>query len=332
MVTGDAAPTYPKRPSHFAHKFCRLLAKATIANEMGSDVCWMLAVIAHTEDAKQYRGPVLFHNGQLMSFCGFKSEDVLARCRKTAVDAGWLHYLKGSRTVAPRYWVLVPSHMLGKDDMPSDERPDKYEIGESAESDSPYPKNAVVRPVNHPVDRQSIASQSPGRSSEPSSLHLNLHQQRTPPLPPAEPGGEKELLRNELRKAVAEVSGRDPISGNTKIARAVGKLLRASPPYTAAEVREFGKRFWELCPYAKEQKRARPTPKEIAAEIGLIRAGPLPGVAVDHAAKVLATRQQHADTRSEEEKAAVVALLAKNKPESVTQLLGEIATTFAAPK
>ena len=106
------APTYPKRPGHFAHKFCRLLAKATVANELGCEGCWLLAVIAHTEDAKGYRSPVLYYNGQLMSFCGFKTEDKLARVRAKLVQAGWLHYAPGRRGAAGRYWVVIPPHEL----------------------------------------------------------------------------------------------------------------------------------------------------------------------------------------------------------------------------
>lgn len=121
-----SSPTYPKRPRFFAHKFCRVLAKACIANELGADVCWLLSVLAHTEDAGGYRKPVTFHNGQLIAFCGFGSESKLKRAREKAVRSGWLHYLPGHRGAAARYWVVLPDNYRGMDDFPSDERPEKF--------------------------------------------------------------------------------------------------------------------------------------------------------------------------------------------------------------
>lgn len=178
---------YPKRPSHFAHKFCRLMMKSTLANELGADTCYLLTVIAHTEDAKGYRGAVLFHNGQLMSFCGFGSEDKLARCRKKAVAAGWLHYKPGARGVAARYWVVVPDAYRGRDDLPSDERPDKYEAGKPGEPESQYPTGAGESAENP----RSMCGGNRGESAvnvrDSSSLHPHLHLHQDP-LPPAEPG------------------------------------------------------------------------------------------------------------------------------------------------
>ena len=43
----EAVATYPKRPSHFAHRFCRLLTKTCVANELGTvGPLWMGIVIA----------------------------------------------------------------------------------------------------------------------------------------------------------------------------------------------------------------------------------------------------------------------------------------------
>lgn len=192
----DATPTYPKRPGHFAHKFCRLLAKATVANDLGAETCWLLTVIAHTEDAKGYKGPVLFHNGQLMAFCGFTSEDKLDRVRKKAVAAGWLHHTHGKRGVAARYWVLIPAEQAGKDDLPSDERPDKYEASHPAKPESQPPKSAPlsagdVRAVCGPSAPLS-AGDVGGNVRNSSSLHLNPHphqdeRQQSPPVVNPEP-------------------------------------------------------------------------------------------------------------------------------------------------
>lgn len=72
--------------------------------------------------------------------------------------------------------------------------------------------------------------------------------------------------------AMADVCGLDPTvkSAERSISSKAEELAHANPPYTPDEVREFGKRFWELCPYARD-KRDRPTPNEIAKRIGLLR-------------------------------------------------------------
>lgn len=82
--------------------------------------------------------------------------------------------------------------------------------------------------------------------------------------------------RDELFDAVAEVSGRDPGSAGALIGTAVKRLRSAKPPFTPEEVREFGRRFWELCPWAVEDNRVRPTPTEIPSHIGQLRARPAP--------------------------------------------------------
>jgi hypothetical protein len=112
---------YPKRPSHFAHRFCRLMTKVAVANEIGPDACWMLTVIVHQEDARRYRGPVTFYSEQLMPLCGFNSRGRLIRARQRAVEAGWLVYEQGSRGKPAKYFVAIPGEFSGVDDTPVDE-------------------------------------------------------------------------------------------------------------------------------------------------------------------------------------------------------------------
>lgn len=112
---------YPRREAFFAYRFCRLLTKCCAAQDIGSDVCWMLAVIAHQEDAKRYSGPVTYYNEQLMPLCNFGSHAKLIRCRDRAVAAGWLHYEGGGKGRAGRYWVLVPPQYGAISDSPIDE-------------------------------------------------------------------------------------------------------------------------------------------------------------------------------------------------------------------
>lgn len=156
--------TYPKRPSHFAHRFTRLLTKAAVAQEIGPDACWLLAVIAHQEDAKRYRSAVTFWNGQLMPLCGFNSEKPFARARRKAVEAGWLHYEAGGKGKAGRYWCLIPDGHDKIDDSPMDES-----IGLTVDIDRPN------RPTNGgqtvlPVDsdgQTAVKRRSNGRTFNP---------------------------------------------------------------------------------------------------------------------------------------------------------------------
>ena len=58
MADNGSGVSYPKRDSHFAHRFVRLLLKMCIAQQIGVDAVMLLTAIAHTEDAKRYRAPV----------------------------------------------------------------------------------------------------------------------------------------------------------------------------------------------------------------------------------------------------------------------------------
>lgn len=112
---------YPRRPSHFAHRFVRLMMKAVAAQEVGTDGFALLTAIAMTEDAKRYRGPVVFFNHPLMAVCGFTSEKVFFRVRQKCVDSGWLVWTPGKKGVAARYWVAIPDQSEGIQDGPVDE-------------------------------------------------------------------------------------------------------------------------------------------------------------------------------------------------------------------
>lgn len=135
---------YPKRPSFFAYRFCRLMGKACLANDIGPGVCWLLTMIAHTEDAKGYRGAVTFFNEQLMAVAGFNSADALDRARKKAIAAGWLYYSPGGKGIAGKYWVLVPEQFKGMDDAPSDESSSKY-FRENAEVNGKHDTDTTAK-------------------------------------------------------------------------------------------------------------------------------------------------------------------------------------------
>lgn len=123
-----------RRESHFAHRFCRLLAKATVAQFLGPEVCWLLTVVAHTEDARHYSGPVTFWNEQLAAMCGFSNVTRLVRARKKATNAGWLNYWAGGKGKAGLYAVTIPDELEGIPDGPSDEDP-KWKTNERETED-----------------------------------------------------------------------------------------------------------------------------------------------------------------------------------------------------
>ena len=145
---------YPTRERFFAHRFCRLLAKTCAAQELGSLTCWLLTVIAHTEDAKRYTGGVTFFNEQLMPLLGIRKWATLAKIRKAAVDAGWLHFQsRGSRKPGV-YWVTIPADVADLPDSPVDETSpprNGYDRGE-AEQGTP-PQKGYVRGDDRGDDR-----------------------------------------------------------------------------------------------------------------------------------------------------------------------------------
>lgn len=103
------AGRYPKREQFFAHRFTRLLTKTAVAQELGPQVCFLLTVIAHQEDAKRYTGAVTFWNEQLMPLVGTAKWRTLDRFRKVAVEAGWLYYENRGKRKPGVYWVLIPA-------------------------------------------------------------------------------------------------------------------------------------------------------------------------------------------------------------------------------
>lgn len=112
---------YPQREKYFANRFCRTLTKSAAANELGPEVCWLLTVVAHQEDAKRYKGPVTYYNDQLAPLAGCGGRARLVRARDKAIKAGWLHYEQGGKGIPGKYWVLVPENYADLSDGPCDE-------------------------------------------------------------------------------------------------------------------------------------------------------------------------------------------------------------------
>ena len=75
-------PTYPRnRPKFFAYRYTRLLVKTCAMQEIGHIAFALCVAIVHTEDAKRYKGPVTFFNGQLMPIIGVRRWESLDAAR-----------------------------------------------------------------------------------------------------------------------------------------------------------------------------------------------------------------------------------------------------------
>lgn len=117
---------YPRRRPFFANRFCRLMTKVCLANQIGPESCFLLMTVAMTEDAKSYRSGVTYWNEQLYPLVGLSNVKALSRVRDKAVEAGWLHYEPGGKGRPGVYWVTIPSEFVGMDDNPADENMAEY--------------------------------------------------------------------------------------------------------------------------------------------------------------------------------------------------------------
>jgi len=95
-------------------------------------------------------------------------------------------------------------------------------------------------------------------------------------------GGSEEMKprrrtpRDDLFDAIVEVTGVDKNAAASRISKSVSTLLAFDPPIAPDEVREFARRFHELCPWAKEKSILRPTVEVIGKHIHELRSRPKP--------------------------------------------------------
>lgn len=87
--------------------------------------------------------------------------------------------------------------------------------------------------------------------------------EKTPPRP-----------RNPVWDAIVEVTAAEVSTNAGQIGKLIKQLSKANPPYHPAEILEFGERFHELCPWAADDGRDRPTIGELGKHIGAVRATP----------------------------------------------------------
>jgi hypothetical protein len=139
--------------------------------------------------------------------------------------------------------------------------------------------NPKLKPGGYPpgVNPEPTLGVNQLRRSEGQIPEEKKEEVRFAPLPavaevPAENPAKTPTTQQLIFGALAEVSGLDPATARGRIGPAAATLAKAG--YTPDDVREFARRFWELCPWAQRDGRTRPTPGEVAGNIGLIRAGP----------------------------------------------------------
>ncbi len=178
MTAASTVPAYPTRPPYFAHKFCRLLTKAAVAQRIGPEACWLLAVIVHQEDAVHYSHAVDFYNDQLMSVCGFGGRSRLVTARRKAIEAGWLNYVEGGKSRPGTYWVRVPEKYSTLPDGACDESESGPESGQ--EELFPVPNQDGKQEM--PSQNRTATGRQPDGKSSPSYPVPN-------PVPKKEPAG-----------------------------------------------------------------------------------------------------------------------------------------------
>ncbi len=150
------------------------------------------------------------------------------------------------------------------------------------------PESGIPAPTHRKSHRRSVPSTSGNIQSAPEKIgtapadSLLLIPDSGFPIASDEPTPhpvEKPKQPAKARKpdplfdAVAEVTNSDPVVSGAHVGKVRALLAKADPPYTPAEVREFGRRFEELCPYAKGEGR-RPSLGEIEKNIGKVRSPP----------------------------------------------------------
>lgn len=161
---------YPKRTPFFFHRFVRLLIKSCAAMVIGADGCWLLAIIAATEDSARYRHAVRFFNQQLAQLCGW-SIDKLDRVRQRCIDAGYLHYEHGGNRTPGLYWVLVDDSV---DDVP--------DLGPIGELDSDFKPQSAEHPAeDSATEPRETCGETPEESAE---LTYRSFPDTSPPPPP----------------------------------------------------------------------------------------------------------------------------------------------------
>lgn len=92
--------------------------------------------------------------------------------------------------------------------------------------------------------------------------------------PQPETKAKKTKPRDLMFDAIVSVTGVEIATNGSRIGKLKRELLAAEPPYTPEDVLEFGRRYAELCDWATELGRGRPSLPELGKHIGLLRNPP----------------------------------------------------------
>ncbi len=284
---------YPKRPKFFATKFCRLLLKACVANELGPEAAMLLMAVANTEDARGYRGPVNFWNSQLQPLVGCRSDSALKRVRAKCERAGWLVHTPGTKWAPPSYHVAVPSQFDGWDDSASDESAGDYDVettvengrqagGERAASER---QAGGERPDSFPIPVPIPEEPPPPESAEPTA--------DKPPRPeeviaawnavpglPAFKGTNprlRQLLAERWRDQRFRERWRDVIAALSRSDWHTGKA-GGDAPFVATLSWFVEERGWDKAFAVLERQDAKPAPPPPVGRSKMLDCGPLDGM------------------------------------------------------
>lgn len=185
MTTGKpAGAVYPTRDPFFSNSFVRLLTRMRIANEIGADGAWCLAIIVFQEDATFYTRPVTFWDDQLADKIGVTARS-LRVIRSRLVEAGWLHYEPGRKGVPGRYWVLLPEFADSIADGPSDDHfPERIQAGCSENSSAKATQTglesdlevSLFNPTHIPTPKESARKKSGDSKKPPKSVPEKLRE------------------------------------------------------------------------------------------------------------------------------------------------------------
>lgn len=184
---------------------------------------------------------------------------------EAVVSVGWL--VEGADGIAIPGWDTWLSESAKKRHKDRVRKRSERAVGQA----KPRPKSVRDLSEKCPRSVRDLSAKCPPTERDTEEKKKN------PPKPPD--GGlavKPPKPRDDLFDAVAEVTGSDPKASGPHVAKVRHALARADPPYTAAEVREFGRRFGEFCPWGPDGGRGRPTLGEVEKYIGQLRAKPPP--------------------------------------------------------
>ncbi len=100
-----------KRSGYFA-RFAKAIFRSGAVLHHGSDAVMLALLVASREDRLHYNKPPLIWRGELMEQLGIGSPKRILAARQSAVKAGLLQYVEGSRSKPPSYWTLTPNWLV----------------------------------------------------------------------------------------------------------------------------------------------------------------------------------------------------------------------------